>query len=293
MLAGTGLSRPTHSRLLPFADLLVAGWSALGAVALAGLTLGFFAWYALIVPRHHGAVSEFGLIASVVAGVLVAVAAWIGYSRYFSRRAGITFVRSLQYDGLTWLPFLLLWCTFVLAPQLTHGARLFSGRAHLGLRRESPHRGSIQSDRPRSPDRFCGNPRCDHRHRRTRFRYHRTARRNARTGILARSSRGLGTMGRRPLSRHCDPRIPGHGHGILSALSPADTNRRDRSRAIISSPVCSSPTPHFSSGLLYLYKLLEHEYDRAVARRAIFYVSIFPDGSSISRPSTRNRSSSC
>ncbi len=32
----------------------------------------------------------------------------------------------------------------------------------------------------------------------------------------------------------------------------------------------------FFFGLLYLYKLLEHEYDRAVARRAIFYVSIFP-----------------
>ena len=32
----------------------------------------------------------------------------------------------------------------------------------------------------------------------------------------------------------------------------------------------------FFFGLLYLYKLLEHEYDRTVARRAIFYISIFP-----------------
>ena len=32
----------------------------------------------------------------------------------------------------------------------------------------------------------------------------------------------------------------------------------------------------FFFGLLFLYKLLEHEYDRSVARRAIFYVSIFP-----------------
>jgi hypothetical protein len=32
----------------------------------------------------------------------------------------------------------------------------------------------------------------------------------------------------------------------------------------------------FFFGLLFLYKLLEHEYDRTVARRAIFYVSIFP-----------------
>ncbi len=32
----------------------------------------------------------------------------------------------------------------------------------------------------------------------------------------------------------------------------------------------------FFFGLLYLYKLVEHEYDRSVAQRAIFYVSIFP-----------------
>ena len=32
----------------------------------------------------------------------------------------------------------------------------------------------------------------------------------------------------------------------------------------------------FFFGLLFLYKLLEHEYDRGVARRAIFYVSVFP-----------------
>ena len=143
MLAGTRLSRPTDSRLLPFADLLVAGWPALAAVALAGLTLGFFAWYALIVPLHHAAVSDFGLIAGVVAGLLVAIAAWIGYARYFSRRAGITFARSLQYDALTWPPFLLLWLTFVLPPQLTHGARLFSvalillASAKFSLRRDS------------------------------------------------------------------------------------------------------------------------------------------------------------
>jgi Gpi18-like mannosyltransferase len=32
----------------------------------------------------------------------------------------------------------------------------------------------------------------------------------------------------------------------------------------------------FFFGLLFLYKLLEHEFERPVARRAIFYVSIFP-----------------
>ena len=37
----------------------------------AGLTLGFFAWYAVIVPHHHGCLSEVGLFAGLVAGLLV------------------------------------------------------------------------------------------------------------------------------------------------------------------------------------------------------------------------------
>ncbi|HYL27985.1 MAG TPA: hypothetical protein VEW74_09140, partial [Candidatus Nitrosotalea sp.] len=125
MSAGSRLSQQIDSPIFGLGDALAAGWFAAGSVALAGLTLGFFAWYAVVVPRHHGALGELGLLAGVGGGILVAGALWLGYSHYFSRRAGITLVRALQYDALTWLPFLLLWLSFVLAPQLTHGARLF------------------------------------------------------------------------------------------------------------------------------------------------------------------------
>ncbi len=44
--------------------------------------------------------------------------------------------------------------------------------------------------------------------------------------------------------------------------------------------------------LLYLYKLIEHEYNRQVAHRAIFYVlRIFSRRRSSSRPPTLNRCS--
>ena len=70
MSAGTQLSHPPFAIApLPPGDLLIAGWPALVAVALAGLTLGFFGWYALIVPRHHGAIGELGLLAGIVGGI--------------------------------------------------------------------------------------------------------------------------------------------------------------------------------------------------------------------------------
>ncbi|HEY4433858.1 MAG TPA: hypothetical protein VGM99_05600, partial [Candidatus Cybelea sp.] len=124
MFAGTDLSQPVQRRFSQFGDVISAGWPSLWAVALAGLSLGFFAWYAVVVPRHHGAIGEAGLIAGILGGVLLATALWAGYSSYFAHRAGITLVRSLRYDALTWLPFLLLWLTFVFASELTHGARL-------------------------------------------------------------------------------------------------------------------------------------------------------------------------
>jgi Gpi18-like mannosyltransferase len=44
--------------------------------------------------------------------------------------------------------------------------------------------------------------------------------------------------------------------------------------ALIAGLLISNAT--FFFGLLYFYKLVEHQFTRAVARRAIFYVSIFP-----------------
>ena len=119
------ISQPLPSRPWRVGALLLAGWPAVFAVALAGATLGFFAWYAIVVPHHNAAESQLGLTLAPLAGAAAAIAAWIGYARYFSGRARITLERSLQYDAPTYLPFLLLWLTFISPAQAAHEARLF------------------------------------------------------------------------------------------------------------------------------------------------------------------------
>ncbi len=258
-----------------FSGFLIAGWAALGAVVLAGLTLGFFGWYAVVAPRHHGAIGEAGLLAGTVAGIALAVALWNAYSLYFSRRAGITLPRSLQYDALTWPPFLLLWLTFVLPPQLTHGARLLLvaialsclGKVLIAARFNQTVR-EVLID-------FAA----------------------TRIAIIVIAELAAVIIGQRAGSH-----VQESSHVLLAVwgrwdavhyLNIATQGYQGTDMAffplypllirvvgslagnhLIAGMLISNAT--FFFGLLYLYKLLEHEYDRAVARRAIFYVSIFP-----------------
>ena len=275
MFAGARLSEPIRSRIVNFSDLLVAGWPAVLAVLLAGVTLGFFGWYAVIVPRHHGLISELGLLTGFLAGVLAANAAWIGYARYFSRRAGITLIRSLQYDALTWLPFLLLWLTFVLPPQLTHGARLLLvaltvacvGKVLIAARFNQTVR-EVLID-------FAA----------TRLAIVVIAElaaviigQRAGTHVQESSHALLAVWGRWDAVHYLDIATQGYQgtdmaffpfYPLLIRLVGSLAGNHLIAGLLISSVA-------FFFGLLYLYKLLEHEYDRAVARRAIFYVSIFP-----------------
>lgn len=275
MSAGTQLSPSFYSRLFRPTDLLIAGWAALVAVALAGLTLGFFAWYALIVPSHHGAIGELGLLVATLGGMAMAIAVWMAYSRYFSRRAGITLERSLRYDALTWPPFLILWLTFFVAPQLTHGARLFLvavalccvGKVLIAARFNQTVR-EVLID-------FAA----------TRLAIIVIAElaaviiaQRAGTHVQESSHILLAVWGRWDAVHYLDIATDGY-QGTDMAFFPLYPLliRIVGSLAgnhLIAGLLISNAS--FFFGLLYLYKLLEHEYDRAVARRAIFYVSIFP-----------------
>ncbi len=262
-------------RLVRLGDLFIAGWAAPAIVALAGVTLGFFAWYALVVPRHHGAVSEAGLVAGTAVGVFAALAAWAAYARYVARRAAITPVRSLQYDALTWLPFLLLWFTFVLPPQLTHGARLFVvaltlaciGKVLIAARFNQTVR-EVLID-------FAA----------TRAAIIVIAElaaviigQRAGTHVQESSHALLAVWGRWDAVHYLDIATQGYQGtdmaffplfpALIRVLGSLAGNH------LVAGLLISNAS--FFFGLLYLYKLLEHEYDRAVARRAIFYVSIFP-----------------
>ena len=275
MSAGTNLSASAHPRALRLGDLLIAGWAAPVAVTLAGLTLGFFGWYAFFVPGLRGAAGEIGLIGAMLAGMAFAIAAWLGYSRYLSHRATITLARSLRYDGLTWPPFLLLWLTFVSSSPLTHGARLFViagalfciGKVLIAARFNQTVR-EVLID-------FAA----------TRIAIVVIAElaaviigQRAGTHVQESSHVLLAVWGRWDAVHYLDIATQGYQgtdmaffplYPLLIRLVGALAGNHLIAGLLISSA-------SFFLGLLYLYKLLEHEYDRAVARRAIFYVSIFP-----------------
>jgi Gpi18-like mannosyltransferase len=275
VFAGTNLSRPVQPRLLRLGDAAIAGWPALAAVALAGFTLGFFAWYALIVPFHRGVESQIGLIAATVGGVAFAIAAWIAYSNYFCRRGGITLVRSLRYDALTWPPFLLLWSTFALSSHLAHGARLFLlaaalfclGKVLIAARFNQTVR-EVLID-------FAA----------TRVAIIVIAElaaviigQRAGTHVQESSHVLLAVWGRWDAVHYLDIATGGY-QGTDMAFFPLYPLLIRAVGGLAGNHLIAGlliSNASFFFGLLYLYKLLEHEYDRAVARRAIFYVSIFP-----------------
>lgn len=264
-----------RSRSLRLDELLAPGWLPLAAVALAGLTLGFFAWYVAIVPLHHATISQLGLLAAVPAGIFAGIAIWAGYARYFSSRAGTTLVRSLQYDALTWLPFLLLWLTFVLPARLTHGAGLFLVATGV----------------------FCILKVL------IAARFNQTVREvlldfvATRAAILVIAELAAVIIGQRAgthvqESRHVLLAVWGHWDAV-HYIDIATKGYQGWDMAffplypllirivagfagshVIAGLLVSNAS--FFFGLLFLYKLLEREYDRPVARRAMFYVSIFP-----------------
>ena len=268
---------PQHAaRTSVASDLLAAGPTPCAVVALAGFTLGFFAWLGLIVPRHHAILNELGLFVALVAGVAGTLCLWQRYARYFSRRTGATYARSLRYDALTWAPFVFLWLTFVLPPGMTHGesrifvvcaALLCVGKVLIAARFNQTVREVLLD--------FVA----------------------TRAAIIVIAELASVIIGQRA-GQH----VQESSHALLNVwgrwdavhyLAIAQQGYQGTDMAffplfpllihilgslvgnhLIAGLLISNAS--FFFGLLYLYKLLEHEYDRAVARRAIFYVSIFP-----------------
>jgi Gpi18-like mannosyltransferase len=259
-----------------YETFLSAGWGPLCAVLAAGATLGFFAWYGLLVPIGSAAVSGLGLPLGVLIGAAGSTWAWLAYSRYFSERAGVRFQRALQYDAIAWLPFVLLWLAFVLPLELTHGGlRLFLycfalfcvAKLAVAVRFNETVRDVIVD--------FVV----------SRFAIIVIAELAAviigqRAGTHVQESRHLllAVWGRWDAVHYLDIATIGY-HGtdmaffplyplLIAALGAVIGNH------LIAGLIVSNVALFF--GLLYLYKLVEHEFDRAVARRAIFYISIFP-----------------
>jgi Mannosyltransferase (PIG-V) len=265
-----------RGRTSPTAFVAAVGRPAAVAVGVAGFTVGFFLWYAVALTRPHGALFlELTLPLSLAVGIAGTYAGWLGYGRYFSRRAHLDETTALQYDALSWSALVLLW-GLLLPPSGGHGTGRAAGVA-VGL-----------------------------------FvlvklvvaaRFNQTVRDVALTFILTRlpllaiAELAAMVIGQRPGIHYAASTNPllavwgrwdaehylGVAHlgysGTEFAFFPlypalirivgAFTGSE-----LIAGLIISNAASFF--GLLYLYKLVEHEYNRHVAQRATFYVSIFP-----------------
>lgn len=259
-----------------FSELAGAGVAALATVATAGFTLGFFAWLTEIVPRHDPLLSNAGLVLSLIAGIAVALGLWQAYARYVSRRTGITLARSLQYDAASWAPFIMVWLAFVLPPAATHGgSRVFAVAAALFC--------IIKVLVAARFDQTVREVLVD-------FVATRTAviiiaemaaviiGQRAGTHVQESSHVLLNVWGRWDAVHYLTIATQGY-QGTDMAFFPLFPLLLRIVGSVLGSHLVAGiiiANAAFFFGLLYLYKLLEHEYDRPVARRAIFYVSIFP-----------------
>ena len=87
-------------------NVAACGPLAIASVAVGGLAIGLFAWYASLghLPGVRGA-SELALLMSLLLGVVIAFAGWDAYGHYFARRAGIDPVTALRADAGSWFAF--------------------------------------------------------------------------------------------------------------------------------------------------------------------------------------------
>jgi hypothetical protein len=257
-------------------DLLASGPALCAIVALAGCTIGFFAWLGLLVPRHNELLSDVGLLVAVVGGGAFVLWLWQRYAHYFSRRTGATYARSLRYDAFTWAPFVLLWLTFVLPISITHGeSRVFVvcaavfclGKVLIAARFNQTVREVLLD-----------------------FVATRTAiiviaelaavtiGQRAGAHVQESTNQLLNVWGRWDAVHYLTIASQGYSGTDMAFFPLFPLLIRILGRLVGNHLVAGIliSNASFFFGLLYLYKLLEHEYDRAVARRAIFYVSIFP-----------------
>jgi hypothetical protein len=256
--------------------LAATGRAAVAGVAVAGLSLGFFAWYAVALRApHHAAFLDLSLVLALVAGLVVVFAAWLGYGRYFARRAGVDEVVALQYDALSWSTLVLLW-GMLLPPSGGHGTE---GWAVFAIGLFFLAKIAIAA-------------RCNRTVRDVTITFLVT-----RLPLIAIAELAAVVIGQRPGIHYAASDNPllavwgrwdaEHYLGIAqhgySGTEPAFFPLYPFLIRILGGAIGShlvagliiSNAASFLS-LLYLYKLVEHEYNRHVAQRATFYVSIFP-----------------
>ncbi len=263
-----------RSRYRPLETAVACGPLALASVALGGLSLGVSLWYARVAYRGSAG-SEVALIFALVVGLAAAFAMWYGYGTYFARRAGIEQLRALRWDAPSWATLLLAALGLIAPGPLGGPSRAFAvGLAFFALVKLL-----------------------------VAARFVRTVREVLATFVVTRISiivvaelasivieqrpgehvaesanPLLAVWGRWDAVHYLDIAARGY-YGTDMAFFPLypaliHVVGAFTGSGLIAGLLVSNVALFF--GLLFFYKLVEHEYSRSVARRAIFYVSIFP-----------------
>jgi hypothetical protein len=266
----------TAVRARPAELLSAAGLSGVATVAAAGLSAGFFLWYAYLTRGHHSAFAlEVTFLAGILLGPVAALAAWDAYARYFARRNNLTYAGALRWDVPSWAMLGLLWIAFA-GPSGINAAGRSTALAvgAFGLAKLL-----------------------------VAARFNETIRDVLVTFVVTRvpifviAELAAIIIGQRAGVHFSASNIPllavwgrwdaEHYIGIASngyaGTEPAFFPLYPALISIVGATIgnylvagllISNAASFFA--LLYLYKLVEHEYNRQVAHRAIFYVSIFP-----------------
>jgi hypothetical protein len=245
-------------------------------VAGGGVGLGTFVWYALVTnvtaAQRAGDVAFAG---ALLFGIACAVTSWLGYGPYFARRADVGIARAMRWDAASWAMLALFPLGFVLPVALGTPSRSAAfALGAFGLVKLLVAARFVHTVRDvlitfvvtRVPIILVAELA--------------SIVIGQRPGIhVAESSnRLLAVWGRWDAVHYLD--IARHGYyGTDMAFFPLyplliRIVGTFIGNGLIAGLLVSNATLFF--GLLFFYKLVEHQYNRAVAHRAIFYISIFP-----------------
>jgi len=267
---------PTAVRARPAALITAAGISGFTTVAAAGVSAGFFAWYTYLTRGPHGAFAlEVTFLAAIVLGPIAALWMWDAYAGSFARRNDISYASALRWDVPSWAMLGLLWLAFT-------GVSGFS----------STGRSTALAVVAFCLAKLLVEARFDEQIRDVLFTFALTRIPiviiaelaaviiGARAGVHFTASHIplLAVWGRWDAEHYIGIAINGYSgtepaffplYPLLIRIVGATIGN-----SLIAGLAISNVASFFA--LLYLYKLVEHEYNRQVAHRAIFYVSIFP-----------------
>jgi hypothetical protein len=263
-----------RSRFRALETLAACGPLAILLVLSGGATSGFALWYLAI--THVGNVeNELLLGLCMAAGIAATFAAWFGYARYFARRANVGVATAMRWDAASWGAV----STYVLGFVAPVGMLSPSRSAALAI-------GLFAIIKVLVAARFV------HTVRDVLITFVTTrlpiiviaelasiviAQRPG-THVAESTNPLLATWGRWDAVHYLDISRRGY-YGTDMAFFPLYPGLIHVVGRFVGSDLIAGmliSNIAFFFGLLFFYKLVEHQYTRAVAHRAIFYISIFP-----------------